>query len=176
MELQILAAASRLFEYPGTDYLEVVRRLEAESESVSSAARQKFSLLSSDLEQLGLEEQRELYTRTFDLTPVCAPYLSVHLFGESSFQRAKLMTGLAELYASKGMTPKSELPDHIAVVLDALSSLEPEEQRDLLTLCLKPSLEKMREALERQNNVYASAIAALEGLTATSNVDLEVAS
>ena len=48
------------------------------------------------------DELEDLYTRTFDLSPVCAPFLSVHLFGQESFRRARLMTALEEAYRKAG--------------------------------------------------------------------------
>ena len=40
-------------------------------------------------EPLDILEER--YTRTFDISAVCAPYAGVHIFGEESFARGELM-------------------------------------------------------------------------------------
>lgn len=174
MAVPCAKAASRVFDYPDQDYLARLTELERACRDFAPAAADSFSELRSRLSRLSANELRELYTRTFDLAPVCTPYLSVHLFGESSFKRAQLMTGLAEQYAAKGIVSNGELPDHLGIVLDALEQLEPPEQRDLLTYCLKAGLEKMHVELLRQENPFVLAIQALERLVATWTLNAEV--
>jgi nitrate reductase delta subunit len=165
MRIVLAKAMSPLFEYPEPSYLSVLASLESESERLAPAAAESFHEFHSCLSTLTLEETRELYTKTFDLTPSCAPYLSVHLFGESSFKRARLMAGLAELYVSKGIETNHELPDHIGVVLRALEALDPTDQEEIVTHCLKACLEKMQIELQRQNNPYVYALAAVAKLS-----------
>lgn len=156
--------AARLFEYPTCQYLGHLAELEGACSAASLTAAEQLRLLSNEFAALTVDELRELYTRTFDLNPACAPYLSVHLFGENSFKRAQLMTGLAELYAAKGLHGQRELPDHLGVVLAALDHLDGPERIDLLKYCMRVSLEKMKAELTRQENPYALAIEALERL------------
>lgn len=169
-------AASRIFNYPDVNYLSHLTDLEHNCRRFAPAAADRMSELQSRLAPLSAEELGELYTRTFDLAPACAPYLSVHLFGESSFKRARLMTGLAELYAAKAIASDGELPDHVGVLLGALERLDPLDQQELLTHCLKTGLEKMRAELARQDNPYALAILALEQLVAAWISNTEVTS
>lgn len=167
-------AASRIFAYPGQDYLAHLTELEQICRQFAPEAAESAGELLTRLSRLSLDELRELYTRTFDLAPACAPYLSVHVFGEASFKRAQLMTGLVELYAAKGIPSDGELPDHLGVVLGAIEKLDPPEQRDLLIHCLKVGLEKMQAELLRQDNPYVYAILALQQLVATWTLKAEV--
>ena len=58
-------------------------------------------------------ELQELYTRTFDLNPMCSPALSVHLFGVESFKRSHLMVGLLDIYRAAEYSATGIL-DHTA--------------------------------------------------------------
>lgn len=97
------------------------------------------------------DELEELYTRTFDLTPSCAPFLSVHLFGQESFRRARLMTGLEEAYRKAGFDRGTELPDHVAVVLQAAEAFPETEWAELVERVLARPLAKMKGALDAKN-------------------------
>lgn len=160
MSLKFAAPASRLYLYPSDRFAVELSELERSLVPCPTAGSE-LHRFASHVHDFSLKDLRELYTRTFDLTPVCAPYLSVHLFGESSFKRAQLMTGLREAYATCGVRFDDELPDHLAVVLAAFDRLQPEVQRDLVSLCLMAALPKMQSELERQHNPYAHAIASL---------------
>jgi len=164
MRAVLAKSASRIFEYPEASYLSRLAVFARDCERFVPSAVEPLRELHAALCQMTLDELRELYTQTFDLSPSCAPYLSVHLFGESSFKRARLMTGLAELYASRGVPPSQELPDHIGVVLSALESLDPMDQWEVVTHCLVGCLDKMQRELSRQSNPYAHAFAAVEEL------------
>jgi nitrate reductase assembly molybdenum cofactor insertion protein NarJ len=100
------------------------------------------------------DELEELYTRTFDLTPSCAPFLSVHLFGQESFRRARLMTGLEEAYRKAGFDRSeggTELPDHVAIVLQAAESFPEAEWAELVERVLARPLARMKGALDAKN-------------------------
>lgn len=118
-------------------------------------------------EDLGTERLREIHGRTFDLAPSCVPYLSVHLFGEGSFQRARLMAGLAEAQMRAGFDRGPELPDHLAVVLRFAPHMDPEEWRELVRFCLIPALPAMAGGLEGRgsegsDNPYRQVLEAVE--------------
>jgi nitrate reductase molybdenum cofactor assembly chaperone NarJ/NarW len=102
----------------------------------------------------------ETYTRTFDLAPHCAPYVGVHLFGEQDARRSQLMVGLAEEYAEAGVEAGGELPDHVALVLQALEKMPPARARELAELCVKPALASMARQLAVGDNPYVHLVTA----------------
>jgi len=106
----------------------------------------------------------ELYTRTFDVAPVCIPYLSIHLFGEESFRRARLMTGLSESLTAAGVALDGELPDHLAVVLRAAPALPDEVWEDLLEYVLRAAVHAMLGAIAETPNPYRWPLRAVESL------------
>jgi len=112
-------------------------------------------------EDLGTERLQEVHGRTFDLAPSCVPYLSVHLFGEGSYQRARLMAGLAEAQSRAGFDRGPELPDHLAVVLRFAPHMDPEEWRELVRFCLIPVLPAMICGLEGSDNPYRQVLEAV---------------
>src|SRR3972149_6407406 len=62
------------------------------------------------------ERMEEVYTRTFDMQPVCYPYVGYHLFGES-YKRGAFMAQLNEGYRTYGYSSGNELPDHVGIIL-----------------------------------------------------------
>lgn len=115
----------------------------------------------------GSDERQELYTATFDVTPVCVPYVSIHLFGEENFKRGEFMAALHARYAQAGFDPRGELADHIAVLLRFAAQVDDAERRELAEFCLIRPLEKMIAALPETNpyrQALAEARAAFDGL------------
>jgi len=161
----IAAALGALLEYPMEDW-----RFRAANAEVAAADCPAAELLRPFLEEaaeLSLESLQELYTRTFDLAPSCVPYLSVHLFGEESFKRAHLMSGLAEAYRRASYETGGELPDHLSVVLQFAPALNAGEWEELKECCLRPALEKMVASLDGGANPFRRLLAAIEAMLAS---------
>jgi nitrate reductase delta subunit len=117
------------------------------------------------MEQRSLEQMQELYTTTFDMQPVCYPYLGYQLFGES-YKRGAFMAQLNEAYHVAGYSAEQELPDHIAVVLHFLGLNSSNRQGDfyqsLLNEGMIPALEKMLKTFGGQSeNPYFGLLTAL---------------
>lgn len=156
----------RLLEEPGNDWPDLVSRA---ARTLAEDAHPAVDLLRRFESHLGwrsLDERRELHTGTFDLSPVCVPYASVHLFGEESFKRANLMGGLADAYRRAGFDPGKELPDHVATILRFLPRMTEEEQRDLARFVLQPSIDRMAQSLFGSRNPYGYLLDALRGVLA----------
>lgn len=114
------------------------------------------------------EKVEELYSNTFDLQPLCSPYIGYQIFGEE-YRRGMFMAHLREHYRTSGFGTGNDLPDHLCVVLRFLSGREPGEvERELVTDCLVPALEKMVAGLSETTNPYRWALQALLLLVAGS--------
>lgn len=150
------AAIGALFAYPRQERFaarlaRAEGRLLAAGEDEAAAALDAFERA---VARLSFQELQDLYTRTFELSPSCVPYLSVHLFGQESFRRARLMTGLEEAYGKAGFDRASEgneLPDHLGVVLRAAAVFSEEEWRELIEMAMARPLAKMAGALDPKN-------------------------
>ncbi len=152
-----LTALARLLEYPGVDFGVRV-----------SAAPSSATLVSFATAMLALspDEREELYTATFDVTPACVPYVSIHLFGEENFKRGEFMAGLHARYAQAGFTTGGELPDHLSVLLRFTAETDHAEHRELTEFCLLGPLGKMIAALTEENPYHALLVAVREILQA----------
>jgi nitrate reductase assembly molybdenum cofactor insertion protein NarJ len=144
-----VAALGPLLAYPrrerfATDLARAEGRLLEAGAAEAAEALEAFERAAA---RRSFDELEDLYTRTFDLTPVCAPFLSVHLFGQESFRRARLMAGLEETYRRAGYDRGTELPDHLAVVLGAAEVFADDEWEELVEQVLARPLARMKGAL-----------------------------
>ena len=104
---------------------------------------------------------RKLYTRTFDLSPVCALDIGYHLFGEN-YKRGVFLANLRETEAPFDLGQEHQLPDYLPVLLRLLTKLDDEELRGALIVdCMIPALEKMLKTLSEGENPYRHLIAAV---------------
>ena len=124
-----------------------------------------FERFYTEMENRSLEKMQELYTVTFDMQPVCYPYLGYQLFGES-YKRGAFMAQLNEAYHAAGYSAQQELPDHIAVALRFIGLNTDNRKSDFCQSLLKegliPALEKMLKTFgERSENPYFGLLSAL---------------
>jgi nitrate reductase delta subunit len=118
------------------------------------------------MEQQSVERMQELYTTTFDMQPVCYPYIGYQLFGES-YKRGAFMAQLNEAYHTVGYSAEQELPDHIAVILRFMGLDSANRQNEfcqaLLDEGLVPALAKMIKTFgEGSENPYFGLLSALQ--------------
>jgi nitrate reductase assembly molybdenum cofactor insertion protein NarJ len=135
-----LASLAELLEYPNAHTLAAAEAVAAGLDDGHHDLAVALGCFVADAQSESLSWLETIYTRTFDLAPVVAPYLSVHLWGEESFQRSQLMTGLSGAYAAAGVSPGRELPDHVAVILRCGPALPSDEWQELLRFVALPGL------------------------------------
>lgn len=108
------------------------------------------------VDSTAISHLEEIYTSTFDVNPVCFPYPGFHLFGEN-FNRADFLVKLQQKYQEHGFkAPENELADHLPVMLEFLSTLEPNAvlAQELIEDCLLPALEKMMAGFKTENPYF----------------------
>ena len=149
-----------LLEYPGSEFEARLRsgvlaehrhssdQKAALCREAATAALERFAVAISALTR---DEREELYTGTFDVTPSCVLYASIHLFGEENFKRGEFMAGLQARYQQAGFSPMGELPDHLSVLLRFAAQTDDAERRELVQFCLLGPLGKMIAALNEAN-------------------------
>jgi nitrate reductase delta subunit len=138
------------------------QRLQA-SQSGAGSLLERFY---DETEKRTVQQLEELYTTTFDMQPVCYPYIGYQLFGES-YKRGAFMAQLNEAYHASSYSAGQELPDHISVVLRFLglgvANRQGEFCQTLLNEGLKPALGKMLQAFGMQSeNPYFHLLSALQ--------------
>ena len=154
--LELLAP---LFCYPDASYFARLRRAN------EVLLDEEVANFASEVSGRDLTELQSIYTLTFDLAPACSPYLGIHLFGDESRDRGRLMLGLRMSYRRHGCADDSELPDHIAEVLRFATRYAADEWSELRRLVLVPSLTKMNETLRSTSNPYRHLVAAALGFS-----------
>lgn len=165
----VCAYFAPLLKYPTTALLTQARACQ---EVLSEEGAAHLEAFCAFLEENPPTRWEEVYTRTFDLQPVCWPYVGYQLFGES-YKRGMFMARLRSTYRRQGFDAGDELPDHLAVLLEyvALHGDKDEElSKDLLDLCIKPALSKMLQAMRRADTPYKGV---LEALAVTLGVSAE---
>lgn len=164
----VAPALGRLFEEPGCDWhgaLADAQRVLTEAAPAGADLVRRFEEATAGEP---LDTLRERYASTFDLSPVCVPYVSVHLFGDESFKRAGLMGAFAEAYRRAAFDPGRELPDHLGVILRFVPHLTDDEQQDLIECVLRPAVDRMAQPLFGSRNPYRHLLEALRAVVAGS--------
>lgn len=149
---RIYEALAELLEYPSS---------ELDTESCSALickapanVTNSFAAFRVSIAGLSLSELQELYTRTFDLSPICTLDIGYHLFGEN-YKRGVFLANLRETEAPFDLGQEHQLPDYLPVLLRLLTKLDDQELRSALIVdCMIPALEKMLKTLSEGENPY----------------------
>ena len=136
---------AELLQYPNPNW---------DSKIMPCANNDALTEFRSGVDALSLSDLQELYTRTFDLNPVCALEIGYHLFGEN-YKRGEFLANLRETEAPFELGQEYQLPDYLPVLLRLLTKLDGEELRSsLLSECLVPAIEKMLTSFKDTENPY----------------------
>lgn len=148
---------SALLTYPSEELQAAVPEMRAvlAAEPVLPAARAPaLEPLLADLESGELFDLQERYVLLFDRTRSLSLNLFEHVHGESR-DRGGAMVDLLETYRAAGVDLVGpELPDHLPVLLEFLSTQPIETAREILGDA-GPILVALAERLERRESVYA---------------------
>jgi nitrate reductase delta subunit len=118
-----------------------------------------------------LAAMQEEYVATFDFNPATAPYLGHHLFGDNQ-KKGGYMIRLKQEYGRHGFIPSgTELPDHLAVVLDFLSHLAREKsgtiRQPFIAENVLPGMERMAALFaDRKDSPWRQVVEAARQLCA----------
>lgn len=155
----ICTAFADALSYPQESYS--TRLTAFDTASLPRKSRKALDDFQDSVALISLSEQQELYTRTFDLSPLCSPALSVHLFGVESFKRSHLMVGLLDMYRAAGFDVCGETADHMPTVMRFLPCTSAADRQEIIHYILVPALTKMTELLRLKQNPYASLLDAV---------------
>ncbi len=171
---EILDEFAVLLSYPKADYKERIARclrLIENSQWENDELRHQLSSCLLKFQQkvaaLPVEEVEELFTRTFDINPVCSLELGWHLFGET-YERGAFMVQMRDLLRRSAVEESSELPDHLSHALLALGRMNEEEAASFVQSRLLRALDKMLEGFNEQDNPYEHIVKAVRELAARS--------
>lgn len=152
---------ANMIDYPGSGLRQAAKNCAIQLENSSPGITEPVQSFADFVNSQSLESLEELYTQTFDVTPVTSLYLGYHLFGETP-KRSEFLIKLTEAYETHSFSPGIELADHLGVILRFLSvSEDPEFTLPLLEECILPTLEKTEKELKKNENQYAMVIGPL---------------
>jgi nitrate reductase molybdenum cofactor assembly chaperone NarJ/NarW len=151
-----------LFSYPDSAARQTADACAAQLRELDSAAAAPMANFAALLAEQHLAGLEELFTATFDLQPVCYPYVGYQLCGESQ-QRAMFLMRLQQLYRQHGFIGDSELPDHLATLLRFVGSVADREcGMEIIQDGLLPALDKMAAGMEGEKQPYGELIKAVQ--------------
>ena len=117
MDNYTLLAQALRYPYPGQ-----IDTLNTQAALLNGQPGSKaFAKFLAQLQPLSLSEQEELYTRTLDLSPLAAPYVGYHIWGES-YKRGEFMAQLNREMKAHQIDLEGELPDHLRPILQYLKA------------------------------------------------------
>lgn len=159
-------ALAVLLRYPTLDVQALVpAAIEAiETEAlVPAPIRRALARLAGDLAGGDIFDVQERYVWLFDRTRSLSLNLYEHVHGESR-ERGPAMVALLELYRSRGLElSANELPDHLPVFLEFLSTLPDAEAASLLGEA-SHVLAALGQRLHKRDSPYRAAFGALSAL------------
>ncbi len=167
--MKTFKALSALLSYPSHDLQEAVPAIRTVLDEglLPHAAVDALKPLLSSLETGDLYDLQERYVLLFDRSRTLSLNLFEHIHGESR-DRGGAMVDLLETYRASGFDLAGpELPDHLPVLLEFLSTRPVAEAREILADA-GHILVALAERLGRRGTAYA---AVLEGLVAFASAD-----
>jgi len=158
-----LKAFSLILSYPTLELQaampEIGGVLAAETR-LTAAARRALRPLVEDLGARDIYDLEEQYVMLFDRSRTLSLNLFEHVHGESR-DRGGAMVSLVETYRAGGFDPvTTELPDHLPVLLEFLSTRPFAEVQETLADAAH-IFAALQERLQRRDSGYAAAFAAL---------------
>lgn len=159
----VFAELSEGFRYPQTDSAGLL--LKAAASFPPGGVQRAFRSFCEQVRSLSLGEWEELYTRTWDLNPLAAPYIGFQIWGED-YRRGGFMSLLQGAYRERGVPTEGELPDHLLPVLRYLDGANPPLPE--LGEALLPALQRMSATLRKRDpaNPYLHLLAAVQEASA----------
>ncbi|MEX2116902.1 MAG: molecular chaperone TorD family protein [Bacteroidota bacterium] len=165
---QTLEMLALLLEYPGPEYDVLVQKCcsgiaadcQGSGEDSVPTFLGEFRTRVAGRERGDLED---LYTRTFDLNPVCSLDVGWHLYAENYDRGAFLVTMRGEL-RRHGIAEMTELPDHLPLVLKLLSRMPMEERTALIGESILPAMKKMIDGFRESDNPFLLLVKAVEAI------------
>ncbi|RJL21169.1 nitrate reductase molybdenum cofactor assembly chaperone [Paracoccus siganidrum] len=175
--MKTFKALSALLSYPEADLIAALPEIDAvlHAEGLLGPKRmEEIGQLLRELRDGDLYDLQERYVLLFDRSRTLSLNLFEHVHGESR-DRGGAMVDLLETYRAHGFDlAGTELPDHLPVLLEYLST-RPLAEAQAMLADAGHILVALSERLLRRETRYAAVLTALAGLAATEPADLPAA-
>jgi nitrate reductase molybdenum cofactor assembly chaperone NarJ/NarW len=166
------AAGSIVLSYPDEKLKKLLPSLRAATKELPASFANPFDRTLSYLEAAELPELAAHYVDTFDLRRRCCLHLTYYTHGDTR-RRGVALLRFKQVYREVGLqVAESELPDHLAVVLEFSATGYPAAAIELLVKH-RVGLDMLCGALHRLDSPYAHAVDAVRAtLPPASRTDL----
>ncbi|MEN8239183.1 MAG: nitrate reductase [Actinomycetota bacterium] len=141
------SVVARALRYPTEDGM-VSLRLAIGALPEGRAEREMRRFITA-VDGMDFSDLEVLFTSTFDLNPIVAPYVG-HLAWGDSYERGGFMARLLEAMREVDVFPDGELPDHLDPILRYLAATD--EPIDDLEPVLVPAVTKMEKTLNKADS------------------------
>lgn len=167
--MKTFKAFSALLSYPSSELIAAIPEIDAvlHAEGLLGPARQnELAPLLQGLTEGDLYDLQERYVLLFDRSRTLSLNLFEHVHGESR-DRGGAMVDLLETYRAGGFDlAGTELPDHLPVLLEFLSTRTLDEAKEILADA-GHILVALAERLQRRESPYAAVFTALVTIAET---------
>ena len=161
--MRALKAFAALLSYPSRDLqsaLPQIREILSAERRLPRADRARVDVLIAELAAADLIGLQERYVAMFDRGRATSLNLYEHVHGDSR-DRGQAMVDLASVYRAGGLAlATTELPDHLPVLLEYLSTRPFDEARDMLIDCAH-LVRAIGDSLAQRGSAYAAVLGAL---------------
>lgn len=152
---------AEILNYPSAGGHETVAAALAKISESYPEERETLSPLLNFVLQSPEGALQELYTRTFEIQPICYLDIGYVLFGED-YKRGQFLVHMNREHEKAENSCGTELSDYLPNVLRLLAKIEDSDfAADLTQVFLLPALEKMLPGFGEKGNVYGGALQAL---------------
>jgi nitrate reductase assembly molybdenum cofactor insertion protein NarJ len=132
-----------VFRYPESNYPETLDHVSEYVITKWPVAAAEFQRFSSYMKNISEDQREELYTKTFDVQPICYLDLGYVIFGED-YKRGAFLLHMQEEQKKLNNDCGSDLPDHLSNMLTLMDITEDQMLRQQLADdILIPGIRKM---------------------------------
>ena len=157
----LLAELAELLRYPDAGY--AARLDQACATPAPAAARALLERFREQTAALSAQQLQELYTATFDLSPLCSLEVGWQLYGED-YARGSFLVYVRSKLLEHDLAERGELPDHLANVLALIARMRPEPADEIRQGAALPAIRKMLQPFAGKQNPYGDLLRAIAGL------------
>jgi len=111
---------AELFKYPGEDFPEKVRECQQMMDVIYPEAGERMRVFTKYINECDADKREELYTKTFDVQPICYLDLGYVIFGED-YKRGAFLLHMQGEQQKHNNECGTDLPDNICNVFTLLA-------------------------------------------------------
>ncbi|MBC8405350.1 MAG: nitrate reductase molybdenum cofactor assembly chaperone [Planctomycetes bacterium] len=164
IDQSIYGSLARLLDYPAAGYCEAAEEWIAQIGNQCPVAGEALQPFLAFVRERSAEKLEELYCITFDNSQTAALELGWHVYGET-YERGAFLVQMRALLREHGVPERSELPDHLSLVLQAMSLCSEEHALKLAADTVKPAVRKILVSLAADQNPYEPVLDAVLQVT-----------